>query len=168
MKRVVIYYSLEGHTEMAAKLLAEELGADLIKLELVKPFPHKGFKKYFWCGKSAVFREKPKLKSNIPDVSKYDLIIIGSPVWAGKCASPINSLINDIKSNKYNLDGKRLGMLITNGGGSIKGCLEQVKKAFPKCLFLKPLHFIEPKDEQKEMLLNQIRSWIEEEVNIER
>ena len=39
MKRLVVYYSLSGNTEEAAKKIAEALGADLLKLETVKKMP---------------------------------------------------------------------------------------------------------------------------------
>lgn len=118
MKSIVIFYSLDGHTKFVAELLAQELKADLVELELVKPFPTKGFKKYFWCGKSSVFKEKPKLKTKIPNLHEYDLVVIGTPVWAGNCSSPINTLLS-IMGNEPRLQGKKVGILITNGGGSI-------------------------------------------------
>jgi len=161
MKTLVVYYSLEGHTEIVAKLLSEELGADLLKLELLRPFPNKGFKKYFWCGKSSVFREKPALRTKMPDLNQYDLIVIGTPIWAGNCASPINSLI-DIVRNDYALAGKKIGLLVTNGGGSIKKCVKQIEKTLNGCIFLKPLHFINPSKEQREEIVSRIKTWINE------
>ncbi|MBQ2161110.1 MAG: flavodoxin family protein [Firmicutes bacterium] len=59
MKTAIVYYSLSGNCEYAAKKAASILGADLIRLEPVKDYPDSGFKKYFWGGKSAVMAEKP-------------------------------------------------------------------------------------------------------------
>ena len=60
MKTLIVYYSLEGNTEFAAKTIASALGADMLKLEPVKAYPTSGFKKFFWGGKSAVMEEKPQ------------------------------------------------------------------------------------------------------------
>lgn len=160
MKSIVIFYSLEGHTKLVAQILAQELNADLLELELVKPLPNKGFRKYFWCGKSSVFREKPELKTEIPDLSQYDAIIIGTPVWVGNCASPINTILS-VVNRSHKLEGKRIGMLITNFGGSIKKCVKQIEKAFPNNEFLKPLHFVNPSENDKEEIISKIRMWIE-------
>ncbi|ANE41161.1 flavodoxin [Fervidobacterium ngatamarikiense] len=158
MKSIVIFYSLDGHTKFVAELLAQELKADLVELELVKPFPTKGFKKYFWCGKSSVFKEKPELKTKIPNLHEYDLVVIGTPVWAGNCSSPINTLLS-IMCNEPRLQGKKVGILITNGGGSIKRCLKQIKKVLPKNEFLEPLYFVNPSKENKDEILKKIREW---------
>lgn len=160
MKSLVIFYSLDGHTKFVAELLAQELKADLVELELVKPFPTKGFKKYFWCGKSSVFKEKPELKTIVPNLHGYDLVVIGTPVWAGNCASPINTLLS-ILSNEQKLQGKRVGILITNGGGSIKRCVKQVKKVLPKNEFLELLYFVNPSKENKDEILKKIRGWVQ-------
>lgn len=39
MKKAVVFYSLSGNTQAGAKEIAEGIGADLIELKLVKPFP---------------------------------------------------------------------------------------------------------------------------------
>ena len=38
-KTLVTYFTLTGNTEKAAKIIAEETGADLYKIELVTPYP---------------------------------------------------------------------------------------------------------------------------------
>jgi flavodoxin len=155
MKSLVVFFSLEGHTKYVAKLLAEELKADLVELETVKEYPKKGFAKYFWCGKASVFREKPELKTELPDFSKYNLIVIGTPVWAGNCTPPINTLLSKVK-----FSGKKLGILVTNGGGSIDKCVKQITKALPGNDVLQPLHFVNPDESRREEILQKIRSWI--------
>ena len=39
MKTIIVYYSLEGNTEYAAKELANLLGADLLRLHPKKAYP---------------------------------------------------------------------------------------------------------------------------------
>ena len=62
MKTLIVYYSLEGNTEYAASRIAAAAGADLLRIEPAKQYPDKGFKKFFWGGKSAVMAETPDLK----------------------------------------------------------------------------------------------------------
>ena len=38
MKTLVVFYSLDGNTEFIAGILANKLQADLVKLELEKPY----------------------------------------------------------------------------------------------------------------------------------
>lgn len=92
MKAVVVYYSLDGSTERFAKRIAEKTGADLIRLKPVKDFPKEnGFKKFFLGGMSTIFKQKPKLSNGPLDLSPYDTVVVGTPVWAGGMASPVYS-----------------------------------------------------------------------------
>ena len=54
MKRIVVYFSLEGNTEYIADELAKVLPADKLKLVPKKAYSTSGFSKFFWGGKSAV------------------------------------------------------------------------------------------------------------------
>ena len=67
MNTAIIYYSLEGNTRFVCEKIAKELNGetDIIELIPTKAYPDKGFKKFFWGGKSAVMAEKPELQ-------KYD------------------------------------------------------------------------------------------------
>src|ERR1035437_4071434 len=102
MKSAVVYFSLEGSTDSAAHLIAEKTGADLIRLIPEKELSTGNFKKYFWGGKSAVFNEKPKLANGPIDLTEYEKIIIGTPVWAGTFTPPLRTFLTayPIKNKK--------------------------------------------------------------------
>ena len=80
MRTAVVYYSMSGNTASAAKKVAEGAGADLIEIKPEKAFPDKGFRKFFWGGKSAVMAETPKLIPYSFKPEKYDRMVIGFPV----------------------------------------------------------------------------------------
>jgi flavodoxin len=61
VKSAVIYYSLTGNTSLVAKMIAERIEADIIKLKPEKEIPSTGAGKYFMGGKSVMLNEKPKL-----------------------------------------------------------------------------------------------------------
>ena len=105
MRTLIVYYSLEGNTEWAARRIAAELGADTLRLEPVKAYPSSGFKKFFWGGKSAVMAETPALMPYTFNAEDYDRIVFGFPVWAGNVTPPIRTFISE---NRDGLKGKRL------------------------------------------------------------
>ena len=110
MKCIVIYYSLTGNTKLIAEVIARSIKADLEQLALVKPMPQ-GFTKFIIGGYQAIFNREPKLKPYTIDFSKYDLIFLGSPIWGGKIASPINTFLND-----EGLHDKKICFFSTSGG----------------------------------------------------
>lgn len=123
MKTAVVYYSLEGNTHFAAEIIGRQLGADLVRLSPEKAYPTRGFGKYFWAGKSASFRESPRLSPYRFDVAQYDLIILGTPVWAGIFAPPLRTFL---RANP--LAGKRIALFACCSGGDTAKCFEALMR----------------------------------------
>ena len=63
MKTMIVYFSLEGNTDYAAKEIAEKLGADLLRLELARPFPKNKLLQFLVGGKGAMLEETPGLEA---------------------------------------------------------------------------------------------------------
>ena len=112
MPTIIVYYSLEGNTAYAAQLLAEKLGAELLRLSPARQYPDRGFKKFFWGGKSAVMAETPKLLPYEFDAGKYDRIVFGFPVWASTIAPPLRTFIRNT-----DLKGKRIAAFACQTAG---------------------------------------------------
>lgn len=121
MKTIVIYYSLEGSTDLAARSIADLTDADLIRLIPEKALPAGNFQKYFWGGKSAVFSEKPKLTNEKIDLSKYDTVVIGTPVWAGTFAPPILTFLTE-----QPFFGKNVYLFASHSGGGAAKCFAKL------------------------------------------
>ena len=138
MKTVIVYFSLEGNTNSAARMIAEKTGADLIRLIPAKELPTGNFQKYFWGGKSAVFNEKPKLANVGIDLSWYDTVVIGTPIWAGTCAPPILTFLAD-----YPFKDKKVFLFACNSGGSSEKCFTKLKAILGGNRILSTASFIE-------------------------
>ena len=61
MKNLIIYFSLEGNTKFIAESIAEEIECDIMELIPSKKYSTGKIGKYFWGGKSVMFKEKPEL-----------------------------------------------------------------------------------------------------------
>lgn len=95
MKSLVIYYSYEGSTQIVAEAIARQLVADLQRVNIVKEMTSKGLGKYFWGGQQVVMKQKPKLHPIDVNFDEYDMIFVGSPVWAWTYAPAIRTLLSD-------------------------------------------------------------------------
>ena len=113
-KILIAYYSLEGNVDFLARELAKETGADLFRIETVKEYPKKGLAKFFHGGKDAVLNVRPELKAALLDLSAYDTVVIGTPVWASRPASPINTVLASA-----DFAGKRLAAFASSAGGNV-------------------------------------------------
>ena len=123
MKRIVVYYSLEGNTKQAAKRLAGQLQAELLEIRPLKDIPKEGGKKFMIGGMQAMFGICPKLADVSADLAAYDEIILGTPVWAGKCAPAIRSFLK-----KNHPDDKVFAVFTCSGGGDNAGCISDLEK----------------------------------------
>lgn len=158
MKKLVIYYSLEGHTKLIADIIAKQVGADTIALQPKKEYATKGFQKFLWGGKSVVFKEKPTLLNDFPDMSVYDTIYIGTPVWASTYAPPILSFMSEQK-----LQGKAIYLFACHGGGGATKCFKKFTKALSGNTIVKEIEFCDPKQEDSSLLEEHIKDFLLEE-----
>lgn len=122
MKTLIVYYSLEGNTKWAAEKLAAKLGADTLRLAPKAAYPDKGFKKFLFGGKSAVMKETPELEPYEVDMTKYEQVILATPVWAGTLAPPLRTFIR-----REDLRGKKLALAASSMGGSPGKTFEHLK-----------------------------------------
>ena len=141
MKELIVYYSMSGNTEDTAKKIASLRGADLLRIDPVKAYPDKGFRKFFWGGKSAVMAEKPELKSYYFKAEDYDRIIIGTPVWASTFAPPIRTFLSE---NKEVLRTKRLAAFACQSGNGAEKAFSRMAELLGTDHFDAELILIDP------------------------
>lgn len=145
MKAIVVYFSLEGNTKYVADLIKNSIGADILRLEPVKDYPKGNASKYFWGGKSVVFGETPKLAAYDFSAEEYDVIIIGTPVWAGSFTPPIKTFLKE-----NNLSKKKVAFFACNSGGEADKCFDKLRKEMNGCDVIATLSLTEPGNKQKD------------------
>lgn len=144
-KILFVYYSLEGNTDFAATEAAKYADIDLERLIPDKEPPKNGFGKYFWGGKSAVFKEASVLEPLKHDPDAYDELLIGYPVWASSFPPAINAFLK-----KYPLSGRKLYVIACSSGGSAQKTFDKLAKAVPDCEIKDTLSLVDPaKDKEK-------------------
>ncbi|WP_459201983.1 flavodoxin family protein [Methanococcus sp. CF] len=121
-KKLVIYYSLFENTEYVAKIISENTGADLLKIETVTEIPKKGLGMFLELIRFLLFKKMPEIKEISLNLEDYDVIFIGTPVWAGNMSAPLKTFFS-----KYKFDGKKVAVFCT-AGKSIGNTLENMKK----------------------------------------
>ena len=133
MKRLFLYSSFTGNGEAVAQAFTNH-GYDLRKVSEKKKMP----KSFFWGMMVGGFRAgigaKGKLVDYDPDVSSYDEVVIGSPIWNGAFPPVTNAILA-----QTNLEHKNVTFVIYSGSGEGKKAQKKVGKLFPNalCLFLK-------------------------------
>ena len=133
MKKLFIYYSYTGSGDIVAKKM-EEKGYEIRKVETVKSLP----KSFFWGmmvgGFQAGMKKKAPLKEFDQDISNYDEVVLGSPIWNGSFSPALNSLVNIL-----DLSNKKLSFIFYAGSGEGPKAVKRLEKEYPNVpyVFLK-------------------------------
>ena len=91
MKTLVVYYSRSGMTRKVASYLGEKLRA--IIEEIVDKDKREGALGYIRSGKDAFKKNLAEVEDFKNDPSSFDLVVIGTPVWAGTMAPAVRTYI---------------------------------------------------------------------------
>ena len=154
MKKLVVYYSLEGNTKLIAQKIAEATGADLLELKLKKETidPH-SLSKYLWGGRQVVMKEKPELFPFEVDPNQYDLLFIGTPVWAWNYSPPINTFLSGTK-----LADKKIALFCSHGGAMEK-TFKNMEKELAGNKIVGKIDFEEPLKNNPEECAEKAKRW---------
>ncbi len=106
MKILVAYYSKTGNTRRVAKEVAKRLGADIDEIKDLKN--RDGIGGWIGSGVDALKENLTKIEVK-KDPGEYDLVIVGTPVWAGKTTPATRTYVVENKSKI-----RKLGVLITS------------------------------------------------------
>lgn len=125
MKSLVVYYSFTGNTNkvaqnisMALKTRGEVVTQKLTPIKETKNFLAQCFQ--------ALTGKRPELIGKVNfDVSKYDVICIGTPVWAFAPTPAMNTFLDKLTG----AIGKKAVLFTTFGSGAgVKRCVDKMKQ----------------------------------------
>ncbi len=152
-KILVVYYSFEGNTKFVAEQIAKTLGADTLELRPKNEIKTKGFLKYVWGGSQILMKKRPELESFDKDPKDYDIIFIGTPVWAWNYAPPVGTFLDNT-----DLKGKKIALFSCHGGQNAK-TFDKMKEALEKSTILGEHDFFEPLIKDKEENAKVAQQW---------
>ena len=117
----------KGNTAIVAEMIAEKTGADLYEI-----LPETDYYPYTYKELTDVAKKeqnekaRPKIKGSLPDVSKYDTIFIGAPVWWGDWPMICYTFFESV-----DLSGKNLVPFSTHEGSGLSGFDKKLASAAP-------------------------------------
>ena len=115
-------YIDKGNTEVIAEYIKDITGADIFKVEPLNPYP----KDYMECIEEAKVRtkeHKAPIKENISDISSYEVIYIGSPIYWGGMPE---EMFTALKGLDYS--GKIIRPFTTHEGSGLSSVPRQLKE----------------------------------------
>ena len=128
-KVLVVIFSRTGHTKPLAEYVAEELNADLYEIEAKVPYTDDDIKYYTDCRADREQNDptaRPEIAGDLPDVSGYDTVFLGYPIWHGQAPKIIYTFLESV-----DLSGKRIIPFCTSGSSPLGTSAENLHVLAP-------------------------------------
>ena len=129
-KPLVVYFSATGTTAEAARTIADVTGGTLYEIVPQHAYTSDDLD---WNDRQSCSslemndpQARPALKDTKLDVTTYDVIFIGYPIWWDQAPRIINTFIES-----HDLKGKTLVPFATSGGSGISNSVKELRKAYP-------------------------------------
>ena len=131
-KTLVAYFTLTGNTQKAAQIVQKKVNADIYQIELITPYPPKYKDQTELAKKELKDGILPPIKALPANMSEYDVVFVGSPVWWGTMSTPVRTFLASGA-----LAGKTVIPFVTHGGGGADDSFEDTAKLCKGCRVIK-------------------------------
>lgn len=121
MKILTVFYSRTGTTKSVAELISNGLKSD--KEEIIDMADRSGVMGWLKGGRDAKQKKLTKIKPIQKDPSKYDLIVIGTPIWAWDLVPAVRTYLTDNKSKI-----KKIAVFCTEGSSGHETAFKTVEE----------------------------------------
>lgn len=123
---LIIYLSRTHNTQALAEIIQEQVGGELVQLELEKPYPEDYQAMVKQVAQENASGFLPKLKTTIADIEQYDIVFLGFPTWGMQLPPPVKSFLK-----QHDLSGKTVIPFNTHAGYGAGSSFDTVKALCP-------------------------------------
>ncbi|MBQ6685871.1 MAG: flavodoxin [Firmicutes bacterium] len=147
-KVLIAYFSHSGKTRKASQLIAETVGADLYEIKTIREYPHDEDKCIDVARVEFNAKVRPDLQGELPDLDKYDKIVVGFPCWHDTCPMGVLTFLEH-----YDFAGKTVYPFMTHEGSGPDGCNEDMKASCKNA-------DVKPAMDGNGLKIDKIKAWI--------
>ncbi len=110
---LVAYFSMhDGSTGEVARAIHDAAGGDIYRIMVAEEYPADDKVRKELLTQQIEQNILPLLAGGVPNLAEYDIIFLGSPVWANHLSMPVKSFLQ-----KYDLSGKTVIPFVSHSGG---------------------------------------------------
>lgn len=133
-KSLVAYFSASGVTAKLAAKVAKAAGADLFEIKPQTPYTNADLNWNNPNSRSSVEMKdsssRPAIVNKVADMSQYDTVFIGFPIWWYVAPTIINTFLES-----YDFTGKKIVLFATSGGSGMGKTQAALKPSAPNAVF---------------------------------
>ena len=142
-KTLIAYYSYTNNVERIVTELHSQIDADVVEIEPAQKGLDYAANNYA-LGTQLLnaIKANPNSASSYPaidnvevDITKYDMIIIATPLWWSQMAAPFQTFLFQYGPQ---MEGKSIGVIVSSASSGINGVVADAKRLIPKGNFVEP------------------------------
>ena len=171
-KAIIIYFSRagenydvgvvsEGNTKMIVNYLEEVTDMPIYQIVPTTPYPEDYQETLNVVQAERSSNTRPTIKDPITDISKYDTILLGYPIWYTNIPNIVKTLLESL-----NLEGKTIYPFNTHGGSGVGNSISDIKTLAPKAIvkdgFALKGSYSRTTDSHKD-----IRDWLNDKLDVQ-
>lgn len=130
-KALVLYYSQTSNTKVVAEEIASKLDAEIEEIVATEPYDGDFHATIERCMKEREEGIIPEIQPIKADLSQFDIIFLGYPVWFGTYAPPVNAFLS-----QTDLSGKKIVPFCTFGSGGLESSVKDLTEKQPNAEIL--------------------------------
>ena len=153
---LVAYFSVTNHTEALAKFAQEHLECDLFEIVPTQEYTSEDIDYNSDCRANREQNDetaRPQIKNKIEDMSKYDTIVLGYPIWWSQAPKIMYTFIES-----YDFTNKTILPFCTSGSSPIGSSATNLAKSAPKANWLEGKRFAAGTNKET------LNSWLDENI----
>ena len=130
---LIVYFSWSGSSKTVAEEVHRIAGGDIVRLETVEPYPESYDATVERSKKERETNARPSLKTALPDLDKYDTIVLAHAIWSGRMPMPVRTFLDAV-----DLSGKRVAHVTTHGVSGLGRSHDELAELEPEAVLLEP------------------------------
>lgn len=130
-RTLVAYFSRTGNTRVIAGQISRDRGATQFEIAPAVPYPGDYGATVDQAERERDTGYEPPLAAEVPNLSSFDVVYLGFPIWGGTAPPVIRSFLA-----RHDLSGQTLVPFITHGGYGTGTAMAVVRRYAPRARVL--------------------------------
>lgn len=164
-KTLIVYYSYTNNVERIVETLHTKIDSDVLEIEPAqKGLDYSADNYAIGSAQIAAIRNNPDDAASYPaidpvdvNLSDYDCIIVGAPLWWSNMAAPLQTFLFQYGKE---MDRKKIGLIVSSASSRISGVEADAKRLIPGGDFLSPSLWIRSSQTSNADLM--LDNWLKE------
>ena len=156
MKSLVVFFTRSDNTKVLAKMIADAAEGELEEVKETG-ISRRGLTGYLRAAKSSWKKESAEIAEVKQNPADFDVIFVGTPVWAWKVSPAIRSYLS-----RFKLGGKPVAFFCTMAGGGDDRAFDLMKELTPDSKLMGTFSVRSQELGHREALRSRVEEWIED------